>query len=362
MKVAITCDTILERTHYTEIVESLCEVFPEATLYCFAHKPKAVLGTIEHRPIRSTFLSNIVSTNEEFYQHSNKLPSLAKNLFVSCDYDLIVNVSKGFSQGFKKCEKTKIVTYLYDLDYQQKVRKTFLQKLLFPFIDSWIKKTLMQTDVLLTSREDLSTFLSQFNKKAEVIPPPFRISDYALFPKDMFKHHFLLIESKGLNAEEATQIISWMKEWGFAFQFIGSDEHLSSLKTQHAENTFFGQRCSGEHTPVLAAAKAFISFNREDFPNLTLGTLATGRPVIIHQSLRKWVSGTGVEVVERLDKQLLKKAIDSLPNDHDLEPQKLRAHSVFYHDIKFKAAMKRTLDKALHELADHHPSDCAQCN
>lgn len=361
MKVAITCDTILERSHYTEIVESLCEVFPEATLYCFAHKPKAVLGTIEHRPIRSTYLSKIVTTNEEFYKHSNKLPSLAKNLFVSCEYDLIVNISKGFSQGFKKCAKTKVVTYLYDLDYQTKIRKSFLQKLFFPFIDSWIKKTLLQTDVLLTSREDLSTFLSQFNKKSEVIPPPFRISDYALFPKEMFKHHFLLIDASGLDVVQAEQVITWMKEWDFAFQFIGNDEHLNSLKEMHAENTFFGARCSGEHTPVLASARAYITFNKEDFPSMALGALATGRPVIIHKSLTKWISGVGVEEVDHFDKNLLKKAIDSIPNDRDLEPQKLRAHSVFYHDIKFKSAMKRTLDKTIHELAGH-PNDCAQCN
>jgi hypothetical protein len=360
MKVAITCDTILERSHYTEIVESLCEVFPDATLYCFAHKPKAVLGTIEQRPIRSTYLSKIVSTNAEFYQHSNKLPSLAKNLFVSCDYDLIVNVSRGFSQGFKKCEKTKIVTYLYDLDYQSQIRKTFLQKLFFPFIDSWIKKTLMQTDVLLTSREDLTNFLKQYKKDSIVIPPPFRISDYALFPKEMFKHHFFLVEANGLDLDQAEQVCSWMKEWGYAFQFIGSDQHLNSMKGNYSENTFFGSRCSGEHTPVLASAKAYITFNRDEFPSLALGTLATGRPVIIHQALTKWLSGVGVEVVDHLDKNLLKKAIDSLPNDQELEPQKLRAHSVFYHDIKFKSAMKRTLDKALHDL--DHPSDCAQCN
>lgn len=365
MKVAITCDYLLGRSHYVEIIESLCEVFPEATIYCLAHKKGAILGHIEQRPIRSTYLSNIVKTEEEFYQHSNKIPSLAKNLFVSCEYDLIINISKGFSQGITKCKTTKLITYLYDLDLDSKIKKSFLQKVFSPFIFSWVKKTLSEADLVLTSREDLLKELTGL-KKSEVMPPPFRVSDYALFPKEMFKHHFFLIEAKGLSPKMASELIGWMKEWNYSFQFIGADEHLSELKANVPENTFFGNRCSGEHAPVLASSKALMTFNTEDFPGLALGTLATGRPVILAKPLLKWLSGIGVGVVEKFDKSEIKKALESVISDETLETQKLRAHVMEYHDIKFKAQMKRTLDKVFHEIHpgahDHtHSSDCSEC-
>ncbi|QDK41296.1 hypothetical protein DOM21_07470 [Bacteriovorax stolpii] len=363
MKVAITCDYLLGRSHYVEIIENLCEVFPEAPIYCFAHKKGAILGHIEQRSIKSTYLSNIVSTEEEFYQHSNKIPSLAKNLFVSCEYDLIINISKGFSQGLAKCETTKLITYLYDLDLDSKIKKTFMQKILSPMVFSWIKKSLGQADKVLSSREDLLTTLHDL-KNTEVIPPPFRVSDYALFPKDMFKHHFFLIEAKGLNINEATNLIEWMKEWNYSFQFIGPDAHLSSIKSNFPENTFFGDRCSGEHAPVLASSKALVTFNTEDFPALALGTLATGRPVILAKPLSKWLSGLGVDYISHFDKAEIKKALDNVISDSVLETQKLRAHVMEYHDIKFKAQMKRTLDKAFHEIHPHdhtHSSDCSQC-
>ena len=364
MKVAITCDFLLERSHYLEIIENLCEVFPEATIYCFAHKKGAILGHIEQRSIRSTYLSNIVKSEEEFYTHSNKLPSLAKNLFVSCDYDLIINVSKGFSQGLNKCKTTKLITYLYDLDLEQKIKKTFLQKIFFPFIHSWIKKTLAGADKVFTSREDLLKTLNGLKAQSEVMPPPFRVSDYALFPKEMFKHNFFLFEAKGLHVDEALKIITWMKEWNQSFQFIGPDDHLASLKKDFPENIFFGNRCSGEHAPVLASSKALVSFNQEDFPNLALGALATGRPVILVEPLKKWLSGIGISTVKHFDKDELKRALDNVISDQDLETQKLRAHVMEYHDIKFKAQMKRTLDKIYHEIhkADSsHPSDCSEC-
>lgn len=365
MKVAITCDYLLQRSHYVEIIEGLCEIFPEAAIYCFAHKKGAILGHIEQRSIKSTYLSNVVSTEEEFYTHSNKLPSLAKNLFVSCDYDLIINISKGFSQGLAKCETTKLITYLYDLDLDQKINKTFMQKIFSPFIRSWVKKTLESADMLISSREDLLGVVKGMKASTEVLPPPFRVSDYALFPKNMFKHHFFLFEASGISLENAKKLTEWMKEWDYSFQFIGPDDHLSELKKYFPENTFFGNRCSGEHAPVLASSKALVSFNDEDFPAMPLATLATGRPVILHTPLKKWMSGVGISFISDFKKDEMKKALDEVIGDDVLEEKKLRAHVMEYHDIKFKAQMKRTLDKFYHEIhkADaNHPSDCSGCN
>jgi hypothetical protein len=346
VKVAITCDHLLGRNHYTEIIESLCEIFPEAPIYCFAHRKGKILGHIEQRSIKSTYLSNIVTTEEEFLKHAHKLPSLAKNLFVSCDYDLIINVSKGFSQGIKRCDKSKLLTYLYDLDVERKIKNGFVQKLFFAHVKSWIEKTLKNTDFLFVTREDLAVKLKPLNKTIEVMPPPFRVSDYALFPKAMFKHHFYLIEADGLSLANAEKIADWMKEWNKEFQFVGNDEHLASMKANHKESAFFGNRCSGEHAPVMAASKALISFNTEVFPLNPLATLATGRPVIVTSELKKWMNGVGITFIDQLDKESFKAALDNVEANEDVwEGQKLRAHVMEYHDVKFKAAMKRALEK-----------------
>lgn len=344
MKVAITCDYLLERNHYTEVVETICELFPEARLYCFAHREGAILGHIEQRMITSTYLSKKVKTEEEFYAHSYQIPSLAKNLFVSCEYDLIINISKGFSQGIKKCDKTRLITYLYDLGFENKIKKTFIQKLFYSYVISWVKKTLKNSDKVFVSRADLQLSGIPALLNAEVIPPPFRVSDYALFPKSMFKHHYFAVEASGLSLKEARELASWMNEWELTFQFIGNDEHLNPMKGEFETNKFFGNRCSGEHAPVLAGSKALISFNDQEFPNLALATMACGRPVILGNALKKWVHGTGTFFAS-FHKGSLRAMIDEVfANDDQLEGQKIRAHVMDYHDIKFKAQMKRVLE------------------
>lgn len=362
MKVAITCDFLLEKNHYSEILESICEMFPNARLYCFAHKKGAILGHIEQRVITSTFLSNTVKSEKEFYTHSYQIPSLAKNLFVSCEYDLIINISRGFSQGIRKCERTKMITFLYELGFENKINKTFMQKIFRPFVESWALKSLRNADLVVVARPDIKEKLNYKLKpnltNIDVTPPPFKVSDYTLFPKDMFKHHFFAIETTGLSLQAAREIASWMKEWNLEFQFIGPDAHLDSLKKELPPKSFFGNRCSGEHAPVLASSKALISFNTHEFPRLVLATMATGRPVIVANDIKKWVDGTGTFFAS-FTKPSIKAMIDEVIfNEDKLEGQKIRAHVMDYHDIKFKAQIKRILDKYHVETN----SDCEGCS
>ena len=358
MKVAITCDFLLERNHYSEIIEMMCELYPEAKIYCFAHKQGAILGHIEQRSIASTFLSHKVSTEDEFYKHSFQIPSLAKNLFVSCEYDLILNISKGFSQGIKKCDRTKLITYLYDLNYKSKINQTFLQKIFHSFVESWIKKSLKKSDLVLVSRPDIQAEVLSFLPEAELLLPPFRLSDYSLFPKEMFKHHFFAIEANNLSPSDAERLSEWMKEWGEAFQFVGNDDHLKSLKSKLSSKSFFGNRCSGEHAPQLASSRALISINQSGFPQLPMATLATGRPIITLSSFEKWAIGSGIYQIDKLDKVLLKNAIDKLNLEHEqLEGQKIRANVMNYHDIKFKSQLRRTLEQV---ISNQHQADSNQ--
>jgi hypothetical protein len=350
MKVALTCDYLISRNHYSEIMEILCEIFPEAMIYTFAHREGAILGRVEQRRISSSYLSKEVSTEEEFYGHSSKIPLLAKNMFVSCEYDLIINVSRGLSHGIKKCDKSKQITYLYDIGFEGKVKKSFIQKLAYPWFLNFFVNSFKQADRVFVSRQDLKDDLARYIGDVEVVAPPFKITDYSLFPKDMFKHHFYLVESKGLSENEVKSLIGFFKKTNREFQFIGDDEHLESLKksmeSEMRPNTFFGNRCSGEHAPVLASSKMYISFNEIDFPKLSLAALACGRPVLIPSSQNVWIKGEGIYEMEKFNLEQLEKVLTRAESEIDsFEGPKLRSHVNQYHEVKFKAFIKRIAEK-----------------
>ena len=347
MNVAISCDSLLERNHANEIVEMICEAFPDSMIYCLVHREKAILGTIEQRRIVSTGLSRKVVTENDLYRYLPMLPSLVQQMAPSCQHNLLINISRGFSHGFKKCDKTKQITYLYELSFQKHFDKWW-KKLFRAFITNKFINALKQVDLLLVSNETLQKDLEKLGIKSTVLVPPFRLSDYALFPKSMFKHDFYTVDTRGLTLAEVDQLKEFFINRQVRFQFVGPDLHLETLKKDGPENRFFGERCSGEHAPVLASSRAFISFDTVMFPKMPLAAMAVGRPIVVLETQKESLSGTGVHYLKGFNLKELGSILDQIDQGHDdFDGQKIRANVMKYHDIKFKAALKRILDKEL---------------
>jgi hypothetical protein len=85
---------------------------------------------------------------------------------------------------------------------------------------------------------------------------------------------------------------------------------------------------------------------------------------VLVKPLQKWLSGIGINFVSSFNKIELKEVFEKILRGEELEGQKLRAHVMEYHDIKFKAQMKRVLDKIYHQVhidSHNHPSNCSDC-
>lgn len=359
MNVAITCDSLISRNHANEIVELLCETYPDSMIYTLAHKPKAILGTIEQRKIKSSGLSRKVQKEHELYDHLLVLPSIAKSMKLSCQHNIVLNISRGFSHAFSVCEKSKQITYLYDLSFENNFNG-FLNKLLKPFIVSKFMSALKNSNLVLVSDEKLKIKLKKFGIESVVLLPPFKISDYALFPKSMFKHDYFTVDTTGLTLSAMKTLINFFEKRQERFQFIGAlpEHELSELKKIAMDNCFFGDRCSGEHAPVLASSRAFISFSTEKFPKMILACLAVGRPVVMLKEQNCIADGVGTYFIEKFDMMMLSVLLDQVNNEHEtLDSQKIRANALKYHDIKFKSHLKRLLDKEMGLAASFDTGD-----
>ena len=291
MKIAITCDFLLEKNFYTEVIDLVSQLIPDAKIYTFAHRGKAISARIEKHHIQSTFLSKKIFSEKKFYQfQSFMLPSIAKKFFIPCNYDLVINLSHGLSQGFARCADSKQLTYLMNWNLENEYRNNIWQKFFFSYVKRFAKKSLLEAHYLWVPNEH---FKEEF-PQAQVVPPPFKMSDYALFPVGMFPNDYILIDTDELEFSFAQKFIHALEENKLKFKFIGKYSHLKDLVFTHQADYFYGDRCSGEHAPILAGSKMFISFSKNTFPRLALGTLSTGRPVILPLSQQAWLNGEGL--------------------------------------------------------------------
>lgn len=357
MKVAISCDHILERNSVHEVIEIVLEIFEDAEIYTLAHKEKAVLGPIELRRIHSTYLSRICSTPEDLYKNSFLIPGAAKSLYVPCSVDLLINISEGLSHGIKTCEKTKVIHYLYQDALGRREAKSIREKIFRKFLLHWSEKSIMGESPLWVSTDILKEDLGGLGRSSEVLPPSIKIDDFPLFPEGLrktFPYDFYLINTQGLDVKVAKEIVDILDSISLKYKFIGFDEHLESLKTSPEDSRFFGERCAGELAPLVAACLGLIDFGGEAFPLTALKVLATGRPVLIKKNRVTnsiFATATGVSVFS--DIKSLKTEIKSLSsNPQEFEAQKLRAHAMKFHNVKFKSDFKRRVDKALSTFSE----------
>lgn len=359
MKVAISCDDLLSRDHYTEIVETVAMVYEDAKIYTLAHKEKAMLGTIELRSILSSYLSHNIKDRESLAKNSYLIPKAATNLFIPCTTDVIINISNGMSSGIRKCEETKLITYLYDFFYLNRKKKSLREKIFGGYTKKWSVKALCQSDEIWVPNSAMKEVVQSFFKgEVRIIEPPFRSDDYPVLPIEGKSLDYYAVNTQGLELKIATELCEFLSTYDISYKFFGEDSHLEELKYFADDPRFLGERCSGELAPFLAHSRAIIDLSNDAFPEQGLKGLSCGRPVICKESDNyksflgdygiSWISGSSESIID---------AVKEMNNKFQTyDRKKLHGITNKFHELKFKSEITRRLSK--YNSSDSSPETC----
>ena len=136
------------------------------------------------------------------------------------------------------------------------------------------------------------------------------------------------------------------------YRFVGSDEHLSSLKTGEKAELFLGEKCGGEMAPLFAACRALIDLGTLEtaFPQKALQCLSSGRPVIaLGDPLRREflpLKGTFFTKSDPFDWSSFHVEMEQLEeNVFGFDSQKLHQSVRGFHEAGFKARFRRYVQK-----------------
>jgi len=350
LKVAISCDDLLVRDHYTEIVETLGLVFEDAEIYTLVHREKALLGTIELRKIHSTYLSHKIQDREHLAKNSFLIPNAAKNLFIPCSVDVIINVTNGMSQGIKKCEGTKLITYFYDNFYFNRENKSLREKIFKSYTTNWSMDALSESDEVWVPNSAAKTFLEEFYKgPISVVNPPFRIDDYPLMPKMDKTFEYYAVNVEDMTTEMAQELSAFFSKYSISFKFFGDDSHLEKMKYHDEDWRFFGVKCSGELAPFLANAKAVIDVSNRAFPENALKGLSSGRPLICaeNEMYKSYLGDYGILWSKRNSTSIIEGIKDMNNLFQTYDRKKLHAIATNFHETKFKADIRRRVGPSI---------------
>lgn len=322
MKVAITCDHILERKPVHRLIELACSMFPEATVYTLAHCPGKVLGQIEMHSIRSSFLSNVVKTEKEFKAKAYLIPHAAKKLSIPCSVDLIINFSTGFSHGISCCEKTEVLNYFFSDDTRLE-KKKFSEKIFQLYLQNWSKKKVNRRSHLIQSYESLCP-------GAEVVRPFFNFEDY-YFHETTPEGNIALINPGSLSLSELRQLSESFRQEKLRVVIIGE-----KLDIQDVE--FLKNSCSGELAPLFKDAVIVVEGNSTSFPEFALSSFASGRRVYIKNTpiAHAFLGNDLPNYFNHVDELEFNGWVFA-------KPQQLRDHAARYGQLLFKTGLMRQL-------------------
>ena len=316
MKIALTTDWILERDHCIEMLDIMAELYRDAELYAFAHKAGVVLGAIEERPIHSTFLSKKIEKPEQIFNYAFALPSLGKRLFIPCHVDAIVNISRGLSHGFKKCDRTLLVSYVYDLFWLTYQSRGLKQQIFWRQLKAFAINEFKKAQKIWVANRILQVELAQYGINSKIMEPFFKVEEYPLFPENLFKREAIAIETNGLTAYEREQL----------------KENFKNQKTFFLEE----QKCAGELAPILASSKVLLDFSRAKFPRSSLAMLSCGGRVLTTQenNQRIYFDREGMRLAAK--EELLSGDIDQLLEGWNPDRKQLHRYANRFHSTRFK--------------------------
>src|SRR5206468_657501 len=92
MKVAIVHDWLTGMRGGEKVLESLCDLFPDAPIYTLVHLQGTVSRKIESHPIETSFLQYAPAVNK-YYRHYLPLFPAAIETFSLEQYDLVISSS-----------------------------------------------------------------------------------------------------------------------------------------------------------------------------------------------------------------------------------------------------------------------------
>ncbi len=344
MKTAIAVDSLLLRDEATFLVELVLNLFPNSELYTIVHRQGAILGSIERRPIVSSFLTHRATGRDPLRKNLWIMPSAVKAIPLHPSIEKVIVLSRGYVHGLTLPEHVERLLYVLDWDLVDQ-SGLGLQRFFCPFVNDWRERALQKYPKIAVSSEALRGRLELPN--AEVIAPTYRTEEYP-FVRDEdhnfnFTHH--LIHTQGLSVAEFKTLAGVLLAKNEMVRVLGPDAHLAEAKAQFPALEFAGDHCEATSALYSHQAKAIWDLSTSFFPARAFGALATGRPAVVRDlPIHREFLTVGARFLKDLSVPAIEDAHQEVEGSYLSEDRKLlRRAGLKWNERLFKSRMSKFL-------------------
>ena len=362
MNVAIVHYWLVGMRGGEKVVEALCRLFPEATIFTHVYAPDAVSDLIRSRDVRTSFIDRLPRSRRLYKSYLPLMPLALEQLDLR-KYDLIISSEAGPAKGIVPppdsvhvCYCHSPMRYIWSMFHDYRDSTGPLKRLLMPplahYLRNWDAVSAMRVDEFIANSTTVQARIRRYyHRDAHVVPPPVDIDAFEpVHPSQIGDFHLMVGELVRYKRPELA--VEAFNRLGKRLIVIGGGEMLDELKRIAGPTiTLMGPQPFPVLRHYYARCRALVFPGEEDFGIVPVEAMASGRPVIAFgrggatETVEEGLSGTffGEQSVDALIGALETSAHHDY--DSDLIAERARQFSA----ERFAQSMRQHIDRLLAE-------------
>ena len=362
MKIAFVHDYLNQMGGAENVLEQLCELFPEAPVYTSVINKAKLRPSFEKVDIRHSFMQKLPFIENHFKKYLPLYPFAFEQMKLS-GFDVIFSISSGFAKGVSYEKGTFHINYCLTpmrfawmfKQYKEKENIPFFYlPLLYPLLILF-KKWDLEKNRNVHKFVTLSTAVQKrirnwYGRDSDIIYPPVDVKKFNITTDP--KTDYFLVVSRLREYKRIDLAVSACTKLGLPLKVIGTgtaEQKLKKIAGPYVE--FLGYKNDEEVVRYVQQCKAFIFPGEEDFGIAPLEAQACGRPVIAFKA-----GGALDTVIENetgifFEKQTEKSLIEAINNFKRFSfiPEKCRSNALRFDNEHFKDTISKYIEKSFVE-------------
>ncbi|MFY0594816.1 MAG: glycosyltransferase [Cognatishimia sp.] len=277
-----------------KVLESLCELFPNADIFTHVVDPTAISPQLRRHRIIETRIGRLPFARRHYQKYLPLMPRALEQLDLS-GYDLILSSEAGPAKGViappdvpHLCYCHSPMRYIWDQYHVYYKNSGAVTRAFMPGIAHkmrlWDVSSAARVDKFIANSNLVSARVRKYwRRNSEVVPPPVAIEKFDPVKSHEIEDYYLWVGN--LTAYKRPDLaIEAFKRLDRPLVVIGGPERDAKKLARHSgPNTqFLGQVPFHKVKYYLERCRALIFPGEEDFGIVPVEAMAAGRPVIAY--------------------------------------------------------------------------------
>ncbi|MCX6144645.1 MAG: glycosyltransferase [Ignavibacteriales bacterium] len=291
LRIALVHDWLTGMRGGEKVLEVLCELYPQATLFTLLHNKGSVSETIEKMNIRTSFVDRFPLKATKYRNYLPLFPRAIESFDFS-GFDFIFSSSHAVAKGARPapgalhiCYCHTPMRYVWELyeEYFGPGRAGALTRaamsIVAPRLREWDVRSSDRVNFFIANSRNVADRIRQYYRRpADVIHPPVNVDQFSVSDKD---EGYYLIVSALVLYKRVDLAIETFNQLGERLLVVGTGPESKRLQSIANKNIqFLGWQNDLELSKLYAGCRALIFPGIEDFGIVPLEAMASGKPVI----------------------------------------------------------------------------------